>query len=253
MKRIFILCSAAALFCLAACKKETLPPDPVAPTTPAEEKMDYTNRSSFTINGKLYTSNSTDFGGVGNYGTNLKIDTAKENTLSSGNWSAFSNGKYWTGSKDSLQYYRFYTLYIDGGSKIVFSFIKNYNKNQLKRGGALFTPSDNFSVFAPGQYNYALDFERESKQDGIAIKILGGSTINTMATYDTSTIGIQNTFDPGSQANSKFKITKFEKIKNGIYLLEASFEANLFDKDQHPVKLENGSLKLIVSNSPFFN
>jgi hypothetical protein len=52
---------------------------------------------------------------------------------------------------------------------------------------------------------------------------------------------------PESQRDSKFKVLKIEEIKGTDFIrIEAVFEGNLFDKNEQPVKITNGFLRLTV-------
>lgn len=239
------------LLFFSSCKKDQPLPEQVKPeaTIPI-----LSNSSSFTINGKTYTGTNVSSLGVGNYGTNLKIDTSKANTINTGDWSTFSGGKYWTGAKDSLQYFRTFSLPIDGdlGGRITFSFIHNYPKNVLTKEYSMFYPANDIQqLFSTGDYNYAVDFQRESKQNGIAIEKYSHES-GSLSSYIPVQIAQKSTLNSTIQAGSKFKITKFEKQIDGMYLLEATFEAILFDKEEKPVKIENGFVRLRLSGNPRF-
>lgn len=222
---------------MASCKKDN--PVTKKPDTPA--KLAANDSVSFVVDGKLYATSSltTYFSQMyGNRGTNLKLsDKPGDLYLSSG-----QANKYWVGSADSVQYY--------SGNKIqtsdfgiTFSFIKNYKKENMMQRGSFYLPNLNEKYYDVKSYPYAIDFGRQGKDEGVAIEWgnykKGGSSFSPLSINQSSKL----TAD--SQTGSSFKITKIEEVKGTDYIiLEATFEANLFDEKEQPIKISQGFLRL---------
>jgi hypothetical protein len=55
------------------------------------------------------------------------------------------------------------------------------------------------------------------------------------------------TITQASENGSIFQIMTFKKLSNGNYLLEAKFNATLFDRNEKPVKIDNGYGRITIS------
>jgi len=241
VKNLYFLLPIAAILLVSSCKKDS----PVITKTPdvAVVKRLNTDSVSFIVNGKLYT-NSSDYGyfsrEYGNSGTNLKLSS------SPGDW-YISGGKkdtYWVGTADSVQYHSssLATLKGDDGG-IRFAFIKNNKRANMLLRGAFYVPNINENLYTLNDYKYAIDYGREGKDDGVAITFLNAGQI--MSSYSPISINAKSTLTAESQKDAKFKITKIEEVKGtDNVIIEATFEANLFDKDEKPTKVTNGFLRL---------
>nr|WP_067062578.1 hypothetical protein [Mucilaginibacter sp. L294] len=232
---------AVVLFTVSSCKKSS----PVTPQKPNVDTQEHVvnDSVSFTINGKRYTNllNPPSFtlNEFGNRGTNLKPSNTP------GDWYIGRGNTYWVGNADSVQYYSAYTAVLQNNEGVIkFSFIKNNSRANMLKLGSFYLPKMNEDFYTLGKNKYATDFEREGKEQGIAISF-GDLKSNTQAEiFDKPTITAED------QTGSTFKILKIEDVK-GVELLrgmpsviiEASFEANLFDKDKNPIKITNGFLR----------
>lgn len=240
MKKLHLILPVALALLASSCKKDNAVtiPELVAP-----KKHFAADSSSFTINGKSYSSgpSGSSSRGAGNKGTNMKLSTKD------GDWSISNGHHYWVGALDSVQFYKFYENYLDNANgAITFSFIKNYKRTSLDKNGFLYAPKLATDVITLGDQNYALDFEREGKEEGIAISLsLNGQTLTS---YSPLLIRIPSSLGRESQRDSKFKVLKIEEVKNtDLMRIEAVFEANLFDENEKPVKITDGFLRLTVS------
>jgi len=239
MKKLHLILPVALVLLASSCKKNNAV---TIPELVATKKHFASDSSSFTINGKSYSSgpNGSISRGTGNRGTNMKLSTKD------GDWSISNGHDYWVGAVDSVQFYRFYENYLDNAQgSITFSFIKNYKRSSLEGGGFWYTPKIGTEVITLGDQNYALDFEREGKDEGIAIKLhLNGQTLTS---YSPLFIRIPSSLGQESHRDSKFKILKIEDIKDTEFMrIEAVFEGNLFDKNEKPIKITDGFLRLTV-------
>lgn len=239
MKKLQLILPVALVLLASSCKKNNAV---TIPELVAAKKHFAPDSSSFIINGKSYSSgpNGSFSRGSGNRGTNLKLSTKD------GEWSISNGRDYWVGAADSVQFYRFYENYLDNAQgSITFSFLKNYKRSSLDGGGSWYTPKIGTEVITLGDQHYALDFEREGKDEGIAIKLyLKGQTLTS---YSPLRIRIPSSLSVESHRDSKFKILKIEDLKGTDFMrIEAVFEGNLFDENEKPVKITNGFLRLTV-------
>ena len=241
MKNLYFLLLLGVVLFAPSCKKNI----PVTPQKPeaATNVHIVSDSVSFTINGKLYTNSlnpsSFTFGEFGNKGTNLKPSSMP------GDWYIRRGNTYWVGSADSVQYYSAYQAVLKNNDGVIkFSFVKNDSRANMMKIGSFYLPKTNQGFYTLGEYKFTTDFEREGKYDGVAISF-GALKSNTQAEiFEEPTITAED------QKGSIFKIIKIEDAE-GIELLkgepsviiEASFAANLFDKDQKPIKITNGFLR----------
>lgn len=222
---------------MASCKKDS--PVIKKPETPA--KLSANDSVSFVVDGKLYATSSltTNFSQMyGNKGTNLKLsDKPGDLYLSSG-----QANKYWVGSADSVQYYSGNKIQTNDFG-ISFSFIKNYKRANLMQRGGFYVPNLYENYYAAKSYPYAIDFGRQGKDEGVAIE--WGNYQKSGSSFSPLSINKSSKLTADSQTGSSFKITKVEEVKGTDYvILEATFEANLFDEKEQPVKISQGFLRL---------
>ena len=239
MKNLYFLLFLAIILVASSCKKDS----PVAPKNTGPRKVtEAVNDSvSFVVDGKFYANPSdyTPFSfAFGNKGTDLKLSSTPGDWFLSGN-----NNMYWVGAADSVQYFSgFKTLLNNNSAGIEFSFIKNYRRANILYSGSFYVPNTYENFYALGDNKYAVDFGREGKEQGVAISL--GTGGKSLTSFSQLWISDASTLTAESQQNSSFKITKIEAVKgtNNI-IIEATFEANLFDKDEKPVKITNGFLR----------
>lgn len=239
MKKLQLILPVALVLLASSCKKNNAV---TIPELVATKKHFAPDSSSFTVNGKTYS-----FGpygslsrGTGNRGTNMKLSTKN------GDWSISNGRDYWVGAADSVQFYKSYENSLDNAQgSIRFSFIKNYKRASLVYNGILYAPKIESEVITLGDQNYALDYERQGKDEGIAIN-LSLKELN-LTSYSPLRIQIPSSLGVESHRDSKFKILKIEDVKDTDFMrIEAVFEGNLFDKNEKPVKITNGFLRLTV-------
>ena len=109
----------------------------------------------------------------------------------------------------------------------------------------MYAPKIETEVITLGDQHYALDYEREGKDEGIAISLnLNGLNLTS---YSPLRIRIPSSLSAESHRDSKFKILKIEDLKGTDFMrIEAVFEGNLFDENEKSVKITNGFLRLTV-------
>jgi hypothetical protein len=238
VKNHTLLLSFAILLLASSCKKDN-------PTIKTPEvltvKRSVNDSVSFVVDGKLYTSNSIsgDFSNslYGNSGTNLKLSDKP------GDWSISGpDYKYWVGAADSVQYYSGCRMRTNDFSA-AFWFIKNYKRADIMKRGTFYVPNTTEKYYAIKNYSYATDFGREGKYDGVALSWgnyeIGGSSFSSLSINEKSKL----TAD--SQNGSNFKITKIEEVQGTDYvILEATFEVNLYNEKEEPIKVTKGFLRL---------
>lgn len=234
MKFKHLLGIAIALIFFAACKKEDPVNEPT--TTEKEDPLEYAKDSiSYSIDGKTYsTAKFSSTAGAGNYQPNSKVD------------SIVKGAYYISGNKDSVLYSKRFAIYND--DRIVnVTFIKTYSKNVMRQV-LILVPNDVYDLFKVGSRNYALDFERDNKQNGIALSIYDKGTYKT---FGSDSFRNPPTLSPDAQKDSKFEVTSFRKLKSGTYVLEAKFNATVFNSENHSKKLDNGYLRIVLSPYDF--
>jgi hypothetical protein len=188
---------------------------------------------SYTIDGITYG-----FSGYASFGRGTggaKLDTV------TGEW-----------HPDTLYYSNIYRLipanFLSGGS-IEISFIKHYHRNQLSvlRTG-ISGPVSELELYNNVDYKYALDFKRHNLMEGIAldVRFFNAGKSETLCSYIHQSWKTPTNISYTAQANSGFNITKMEKLKDGGYILEATFSAVVFDRNEIAKKLENGYLRLLI-------
>ncbi len=213
---------ALLFFCLfAACKKD-------AKTNIIPIKVNHpallTDSVSFSIAGKTYALNTVTGSAIGDGQANVKVD-------SSIYYAHISS------DKDSVFFWRSYKIENDTSTAQV-SFFKKYSKTDLS-AGILNIPVSVTDLFLPGNYPFAVDYTRENAHNGVAIAVNGIG--QSYSTKDVLTpVGIKQ----ASENGSALTITSLTKMPNGLYLVEAKFNAILFDSNENPIKLEDGYLRL---------
>lgn len=224
------------LTCLLSCKKNSI--ETVNQTQP----IDYTTLSDscyFTINGEQFILTTPTSNGRGNYGANLDTSTRKYDL-------------------DSILYTTSYgitksqTTNTLNSALLTLRFIRKLGKDQLTK---IFYPaniwgpdSDTILYYPKGLLPYAVDYNRFNSQNGIALSVsystslqsgLGSSYIN-QSPYSASSL------NNDCQKDSKFEVINVLILKNGGHLLEARFDANLFDRNENLKRLENGYIRIRV-------
>jgi len=222
---------------MASCKKDS----PVIKNPEAPAKLSVNDSVSFIIDGKLYATNSITsyFSSMyGNSGTNLKLSD-KQGDFYRSSWQA---NKYWVGAADSVQYYSGSKIQTDDFG-ITFWFIRNYKRANMMQRANFYVPNLYENYYSVKSYPYAIDFERQGKDEGVAIKC--GNYKKGGTSFSPLSINEKSNLTADSQKGSSFKITKVEEVKGTDYvILEANFEANVFDEKEQPIRISNGFLRL---------
>ncbi len=181
---------------------------------------------SFTLNGKAYVFRRLAQGGYGSIPTN---------------------------DKDSVIFKSaFYFVSVKGDEKVHFFFNKKYAKAKMSKKGDFYVPVNYMDQYPKGDQKYALDFNRGNSMSGMAIEFddrgYGPSDEGDASffSYIKAPINKPTSIGSDSQRLSKFEITEIKQLKDGSHLIEAKFNAVLFDQDEKPVKLENGYMRLGV-------
>ncbi|RBQ10342.1 hypothetical protein [Pedobacter miscanthi] len=228
MKSKSLLGVAIALFFLAACKKENpIIESPIV--IEKEDPLEYAHDSiSYSIDGITHkVSKYSSFYSAENRQPYSKVDSIVKSTY------------YISGIKDSVLYTRKYGI-SNNGQNVNVIFIKTYKKALMLQSLVL-RPKDIMDLFTVGTRNYALDYERDNIQNGIAINISDG-----FKTYGSDSFRTPPQLNADAQKNSKFEITSLKKLKSGTYILEAKFNARVYNEKNESKNLENGYLRLVM-------
>lgn len=224
-------CGVFALCLFAACKKDNIiPPLEVKP----DPLLSLRDSCAYQMDGKSYSFTDQNGFHIRNAQTNVKLD------------SIVKGARYYSGDKDSVMFSRSYDFNAKAyNAGINISFAKKYNKSEMMQNMlAMLVPRNGVDLFQPGNYKYPVDYEREHTQNGIAIDLY---TDEYFSSYSKVSIGRPTVITPESQQQSKFEIIRCVKLTNGTYLLEAKFNAVVFDQEEKVKKnVENGYLRLIL-------
>lgn len=229
MKFKNLLWLAVTVLLFTGCKK-----DKVFTEQPAliddEAALEYAKDSiAYTIDGVAYTlSKYTSHRSTGNRQPHSKIDSIVNYTY------------YISGRHDSVLYSREFLISNDS-LNVNIIFAKTYSKTAMWRA-FLWMPKDVMSLFSLGSRNYILDYGRDNIQNGVAFQISNG-----FKTFGSESFRTPPQLSPDAQKDSEFEITKLRKLKSGTYILEARFNAVVFNDKNESRKLENGYLRLVIS------
>ena len=232
--RYYIILS-SFIFCLISCKKEEGAPNTTDPQTNLSKIAD---SCSYTIDGMQFICDKPSTDGRGNAGANL--DTTNNS---------------WKWDSDSIQYRVMYGLDkisntpAPNDGRLIIYFVKKYGKNQLINPiGGIMAPVTDTPLYLKGIQNYAIDYNRFNRQDGIALEVTNrtGTSSEILLTYINASPFSSTTLKNDCQENSQFEIINVNKLPNGGRIIEAKFTANLFDKYERIKRLENGYLRINV-------
>ncbi len=234
MKIQNLLGVAIALVFFSACKKEQqLIEQPIA--IEKDDPMEYAHDSvSYSIDGITYNvSKFSSYSGSSNSQPYSKVDSIVN-----------YNHYYISGIKDSVLYSRKYGIYNDQHNVGVI-FIKTYHKASMLQS-LILRPINVLDLFNVGTRNYALDFGRDNIQNGVALNFSDG-----FKTYGSDSFSTPPQLSLDAQKHSKFEITSLKQLKSGTYILEAKFNAMVFNQKNESKRLENGYLRLVISKIDF--
>ena len=228
MKVKNLLLPAITVFLLTACKKDKLQAEKPVPNE--EAALEYAKDSvAYTIDGVAYSqSKYSSFYKASNHQPHSKID------------SIVNNSYYISGRTDSVLYSRSFLIYNETRNFEI-TFIKTYSKESMVKT-FLWKPKDIMDLYAAGSRTFVLDYERDNIQNGVAFKFFDG-----FRTYGSESFAAPPQLNPDAQKDSKFEITSLKKLSSGTYILEAKFNASLFNDKSDRKKIENGYLRLVIS------
>jgi hypothetical protein len=230
MKKLKPLLFLCLLSVFAACKKDAATPQPF---TPEQEEKAVTDSGSYTVNGKTYTLNSVGNFSVTNTDASLKIDSVVDHV-----------NYYISGNKDSVFFARTYGIanYKDEGYMEI-SFFKKYSKTETHKDGTglLYKPNDPTDLFKVGKYNFQVDYTRANANNGVAVSIYKNGR-----SFITRSLAENTTINQESQNASHFEIISLKHLKYGAYLLEAKFNAVVFDGEEKPHQVTNGYIRMTI-------
>lgn len=230
MKRYTILLPFIALLFAASCK-ETEPIITDMVELEEARPVYLPDSVSFKVDGKTYTTDNKgaiSSLGFGNSGINYRLsDTLAE-------WYSTAGNRYWIGAADSVQYTSMYKKQLDGGN-IGFTYIKNYRKSDTMKDW-MYLPKKDIGFYHLGKYNYALDFQRNNQQEGVAIEVRIDNVIFSGTSYTTKTLNQESTFSKIAQDDANFEILKIVDLKGTDFVrIEGKFEVNIFDSSEKKV------------------
>lgn len=221
-----------ALLLFAACKKDNNN-NTVKPTTPVTtntQEVTVADSGSYTINGKVYRLNNIAQIQTGNSEADVKLDSVV----------SYSQYKE-SSSKDSIYFFHTYDLNGKGAQGLTLALFKKYSKYDMNKQ-FVYMPNNLTDIFTPGNYVFAVDYMRENATNGVAIQIAGiGST------YSTNPLVVPTTITADKEKNAHFEITKLTHVTGNQYILEAKFDATLFDDDENPTNVDNGYIRLNIN------
>jgi hypothetical protein len=228
MKNLKPLLVLSILTLFAACKKDTN----IVPETVKPDPLELlTDSGSYTLNGKTYTLQSFGIMRILNSDPNLKVDSVVDHV------------NYVSGNKDSVFFVRSYTLSNrDDGTVMEFAFFKKYSKTEMKKDGfGMYIPNNLLDLIHVGKYDFQVDYTRLNAHDGVAIDLhRDGQTFSNKFISETTQI------KQADENGSHFEVTNFKLIKSGGALLEAKFDAVIFDSDEKPQKVTNGYIRVHI-------
>lgn len=226
MKNLIFYCLLIVFF-FAACKKDIKTPVSPVKTNPVVFQAD---SASYTIDGKTYTLDNQGAVEVGNTEADRKLDSVADN-----------NHYYISGNKDSIFFYRTFNLRSSKtGDGMALSFFKKYAAKDMV-SQLIYYPVNQADLFKTGDYQFGTDFTRENATNGVALAVNGIGQ-----TYSNAILGTPSAISPASENGASFEILNFKQIENDQYLLEAKFNAMIFDSNGPAKQLTNGYVRITV-------
>lgn len=210
------------------------------------ERISYKDSVSFTINNQQYVFDYTYSSGIANRAINVK---PSEVIINDGKLAYQTANYYWYGEKDSTLYSVSYSLESkQPGDDFKIWFTKKYKDSQLQRGFQLYAPKNHLEIFKTGKQSFAVDLDKENTVEGVFIDFNGtGISEHLISGIPGVSIVQRGILNKDIQKDSNFEITKVEKIKDNVYVIEAKFELNLYDAKEQLYRAKNGFLKITTS------
>jgi len=223
-----------------SCKKSE---EPVAIIPEIESKPQITDSISIVLDGKPYFFKDGYSYGSGNTQTNVKPYNEPIPDRKAANETA---GKFWYGEKDSILYFTHYGLSMKedwGNFKIYFA--KKFAISEMDKGTFLWIPKDHREIFKVGKQSFAIDFEKESKNEGVVLELfIAGKQLSSVTPGFSIAVQSHRT---DIQDNSTFEIKKLEQIEGDNYYIEAEFSMNLYDQEEKLYRIEKGYLRKTIN------
>lgn len=231
------------LIALSSCdkKKNEIAPEPVIKKTATSDSI------SFSMGGQLYAFGQRYKAGTGNSPVNIKSSSTKtsENKLA-----YETGGLYWYGTPDSTLYainYGFASK--PSGNNLSVYFTKKYKDSELKKGAVLLHPESNSDLLRKTKLPFAVDYGKENTMDGVIIELYDrGKLLST--TIPGFSILVRSKLKNDIQNNSSFEIIKVEHLQDDRFLIEAKFDANLFDEEEKLYRITNGFIRFSTNMNP---
>ncbi len=226
-----IICGFVSVLMLTACKKEAkitpyMPPKTTDVVYPADS-------ASFSLDGKTYILGGAHSLTTGNTKADRKVDSFVNYT-----------NYHVSESSDTTFYYETHEFNAPGMDLDV-SFFKKYATKDMVHG-LIYYPSQITNLFQPGSYQYGTDFNRENATNGVGLAVN-----HSWQTYSDQAIVVPVLIGPASESNAHFQILSFKKIAEDDlaiqYVLQAKFDATLFDKDGNSKQLTDGYARINVA------
>lgn len=209
-------------------------------------KISYKDSVSFTINEQRYVFDYTYSTGIANRAINVKPSQV---IINDGKLAYQTANYYWYGEKDSTLYSVSYSLESkQPGEDFKIWFTKKYKDSQLQRGFQLYAPKNHLEIFKPGKQPFAIDMDKENTTEGVFIDFNGiGISEHLISGIPGFSIIQRSNLNKNIQKDSSFEITKVEKIKDNVYVIEAKFELSLYNINEQLYRAKNGFLRITTS------
>ena len=218
---------------ITGCKKDSI--KDIDTGTDQATPINLSDSIYFTVNGKVYTSNTVWSVGVGNSGVNMKFLDAPVTGMKS--WGV-ARGKSYYSPVDSI-YFNYQKSFSNANDNYKVSFGKGFHVRDMNPAGNMFFPKDILSMLAQGEQKFATDFQNFNAIDGFWF------SSDRLGSTGTPEYSFE---DPAAypQKDAHFEITKKEQVDKNSYLIEARFEMNLYDAEHKKNRVTNGFLRLTV-------
>lgn len=232
------------LLAFCSCKKNS---NEGAPGINNQNTINYRDSISFMIGEHQYVFYQKNSVGISNRPFNVKRSAT---AIQGGKLAYQTGGTYWYGAPDSTLYAVIYGFPSSSlGNNLELSFTKKYNDSELEQGPVYLQAKSHLDIFKIGELPFAVDYDKENTMDGMVIELNSKGKILSTKVPGFSIL-IRSALNNDIQNNSNFEITKIEHLKEDKYLIEAKFNANIFDGDENLYRIKNGFLRLTTYMTP---